>query len=232
MLQGVSHKFRSGCMMLARSQAGSITFLGTAFLVHDQGYLLTAAHLTAEEPDLAVVPAAAGDDFSPMTFDRVAAMPVEVRQRGVERDVALLRIRQDIAISVPDDFLGATGAVRCGASVMSLGYSFAHQQVHSLLGFNAVVSAKIRSHNDTALILYDSAFHEGDRGGPLVHVADGHVVGIVSGRFEPAEIVAPTSGAAHQLEARETNVSYAVAIEYGLELMRAENLLAGQFGAG
>lgn len=232
MLQGVSHKFRSGCMMLARSQGGAVTFLGSAFLVHGDGYLLTAAHLTGPQEDLVVVPAAGGDEFSPMTFDKVAAMPVEIRRLDSERDVALLRIRQDIAISVPDDFLGAASAVRCGASVMSLGYSFGHQQVHTLLGFNAVVSAKIRSRNDTALILYDSAFHEGDRGGPLVHVADGHVVGIVSGRFAAAEIAVTAPGVAEQAEPRQTNVSYAVAIEYGLELMRAENLLAEHYGPG
>jgi serine protease Do len=230
MLQGVSHKFRSACMMLARSQAGSIAFLGSAFLVHRGGYLLTAAHLTTDDTDLVVVPTTSGDDFSPMTFDRVAGMPVTVRQSDVDHDVALLYIEQDITIGVPDDFLGATSAVRPGASVMSLGYSFGHQQVHSLLGFNAIVSAKIRSRNDTALILYDSAFHEGDRGGPLVHVADGHIIGIVSGRFEPAEIAAQSAQQGKQLEARETNVSYAVAIEYGLELLRSEGLLTEHYG--
>lgn len=230
MLQGVSHKFRSGCMMLARSQAESLTFLGSAFLVHGEGYLLTAAHLTAQEEGLVVVPSTFTDGFSPMTFDRVAAMEVEVRQRDVNRDVALLKISQDIAISVPDDFLGMTDAVRPGASVMALGYSFGHQQVHSLLGYNAVVSAKIRSRNETDLILYDSAFHEGDRGGPLVHVADGHIVGIVCDHFEPAEIAVQSGVASEKLEPRETNVSYAVAIEYGLALMREEGLVTETYG--
>ena len=231
MLQGVSHKFRSGCMMLARSQAESISFLGSAFLVHGDGYLLTAAHLTSQEHDLVVVPTTTSDDFSPMTFDRVAAMEVEVRRRDINRDVALLRIKQDIAISVPDDFLGATSAVRPGASVLSLGYAFGYQQVHNLLGFNAIVSAKMRSRNDTALILYDSAFHEGDRGGPLIHVADGHIIGIISGRFEPAEFAAQDAAVPEKLEPRETNVSYAVAIEYGLDLMREEGLVSEQYGA-
>lgn len=231
MLQGVSHKFRSGCMMLARSQDESINFLGSAFLVHGNGYLLTAAHLTSQEQGLVVVPTTFSDEFSPMVFDRVAAMDVEVRQRDIEHDVALLRIKQDIAIGVPDDFLGSTDAVRPGASIMSLGYSFGYQQVHSLLGFNAIVSAKIRSSNNTALILYDSAFHEGDRGGPLIHVADSHIIGIVSGRFEPAEFSAQSGTTTEKLEPRETNVSYAVAIEYGIELMRAEGLVSEQYGS-
>lgn len=231
MLQGVSHKFRSGCMMLAKSQDESITFLGSAFLVHSDGYLLTAAHLTTEAASLVVVPAAFNDDFGPVTLDRVAAMAVEVVARDNDHDVALLRIRQVIDIGVPDDFLGAGDAARPGASVMALGYSFGHQQVHSLLGYNAVISARIRSRNGTGLILYDSAFHEGDRGGPLVHVGDGHVIGIVNGRFEPAEIAAPNPPGEAKPEARATNVSCAVAIEYGLALMRGEGLVVSQYGA-
>jgi serine protease Do len=230
MLQRVSHKFRSGCMMLARRQQESITFLGSAFLVHRNGYLLTAAHLTAQEAGLVVVPSASTDEFTPMTMGRVAAMDVEVQHRDSDHGIALLRIRQEIDIGVPYDFLGATRAVRPGASVMTLGYSFGHQQVHTLLGYNAVVSAKIRSRNDTALILYDSAFHEGDSGGPLVHVTDSHVIGVVSGRFEPAEIAVQTGIVPEKLEARETNVSYAVAIEYGLTLMREAGLITEHYG--
>lgn len=218
MLQGVSHKFRSGCMMLARQRGDTIEFLGSAFLVNRQGYLLTAAHLVANADGLVVVPSEPSDDFLPMTAERVAAMPVAVAARDTDRDVALLHIEQALEITVPDDFLGNNAAVRQGASVMALGYSFGHHQVHTVLAFDAVVSAKIHSRNGTELILYGSAFHEGDRGGPLVHLQDGHVIGIISGRFEPGEIVAHVPED-DRLTVAETNVSYAVAIEYGLALL-------------
>jgi serine protease Do len=223
MLQAVSQKFRSGCMMLARGRQEAIDFLGSAFLVHADGYLLTAAHLVADSTGLAVVPTAFTDDFAPVTFDRVAAMPVTVAQRDTDHHVALLRIEQHIGIAVPDDFLGSTDAVRPGASVMSLGYSFGHQQLHSLMVYGAVVSAKVRSHNESKLILFNSMTQEGDRGGPLVHVVDSHVVGIVSGRYEPDE-VARAGTDWTRAGPRDTNVSYAVAIEYGLALMEAEGL--------
>ncbi|MBN1236933.1 MAG: trypsin-like peptidase domain-containing protein [Gammaproteobacteria bacterium] len=206
-------------MMLARCRGDAVEFLGSAFLVDRHGYLLTAAHLVAAgEGSLVVVPSEPSEDFLQMTSHRVTAMPVSVAARDVERDVALLRIEHEVEIGVPDDFLGSTAAVRQGASVMSLGYSYGHHQVHTVMSFEAVVSAKIRSRNDTALILFSSAFHEGDRGGPLIHVQDGHVIGIVSGRFEPGDLV-PHVPAADRLAAAETNVSYAVAIEYGLALM-------------
>lgn len=220
MLQGVSQKFSSGCMMLARQRGDSIEFLGSAFLVHERGYLLTAGHLVGAADGLVVVPSEPSDEFLPMTSERVAAMPVSVAARDTERDVALLHIEHEVDISVPDDFLGSTSAVRQGASVMALGYSFGHHQVHIAMAFNAVVTAKIMSRNGTALVLYGSAFHEGDRGGPLVHVQDGHIVGIVSGRFEPGELV-PQVPEEDRLTAAETNVSYAVGIEYGLALMES-----------
>jgi serine protease Do len=218
MLQALTHKFRSGCMMLARRRGASVEFLGSAFLVHRRGYLLTAAHLVGDGDDLVVVPNEPDDDFLPMTSPTVAAMPVSVSARDTERDAALLYIDPDIDIGVPDDFLGAAATVRQGASVMSLGYAFGHHQVHSLMAFAAVVTAKIRSRNGTELILYGSAFHEGDRGGPLIHVGGSHIIGIISGRFEPAELRrdAPIDD---RLRPAETNVSYAVAIEYGLALL-------------
>jgi serine protease Do len=225
MLQGVSHKFRSGCMMLVRDQLEQVSFLGSAFLVHRAGYLLTAAHLVPNPDGLRVVATSLTEDFAPMRFDRVAAMPVSVCRTAPEHDIALLRIVEDVEIEVPDDFLGSTVAVRPGASVMTLGYSFGHEQLHTILTTGAVVSAKIRSPNDTNLILFDNMVHDGDRGGPLVHVADGHIVGLISGRFEPAEVVRG-SREWDRSPARDTNMSFAVAIEYGRELMHAEGLMA------
>ena len=96
--------------------------------------------------------------------------------------------------------------------------------MRSLLASNSVVSAKIRSLNNARLILFDSMMHFGDRGGPLIHVADSHNIGIVSGRFEAGEIARGSTEWSRQTPP-ETNVSYTVAIEYGLELMRAEGLL-------
>lgn len=224
MLQAVTHKFSSGCMMLVRDQQDQASFLGSAFLVHRQGYLLTAAHLVVDPSALRVVPTVTEERFSPMTFDRVAAMPVSVVQRDTRHDVALLRIDQELDIGVPDDFLGSTENVRPGASVMSLGYAFGHEQMHVILTASAVVSAMIRSPNDTQLILFDSMAHDGNRGGPLVHVIDGHIIGIISERFEPAEVVRG-SKEWDRVPPRDTNMSFAVAIEYGLELMRQEGLM-------
>ncbi|EXJ14445.1 S1 family peptidase [Imhoffiella purpurea] len=224
MLQAVTHKFSSGCMMLVRDQEDQVSFLGSAFIVHHGGYLLTASHIVEDPSALRVVPTASDDRFSKMTIDRVAAMPVSVVQIDPQHDVALLKIEQEVEIAVPDDFLGSTENVRTGASVLNLGYAFGHERMHVILASNAVVSAMIRSPNESRLILFDSMAHDGNRGGPLIHVADGHIIGIVSGRFEPAEVVRGSKDW-DRVPPRDTNISFAVAIEYGLALMRQEGLL-------
>src|SRR5690606_11247982 len=88
MLQSVTRKFASGCMMLARRRGDAVEFLGSAFLVDSRGYLLTAAHLVADVNGLVVVPTEPSEDFSPMTAHRVAAMPVSVSASDIDHDVA------------------------------------------------------------------------------------------------------------------------------------------------
>lgn len=224
MLQGTSQKFHGGCLMLVRDHGGELDFLGTAFVVHRDGYLVTAAHLVANGDGLHVVPTAgSGADFQPMTFERVAAMPVAVARSDTAHDIALLRLEQQLDIGVPDDFLGSGANVLPGAAVMSLGYAFGHEQLHTVLTVGGYAAGKIRSHNDTQIILFDNMVQDGDTGGPLVHVQDGHIIGVVSGRFEPSEVVRGSADWERR-PARDTNMSFAVDIDYGLALMRDEGL--------
>jgi serine protease Do len=223
MLQGISQKFRGGCLMLVRDNGETLDFLGSAFVVHEQGYLLTSAHLVTETEGLLVVPTSSGGEFQPITFDRVAAMAVTVARRDSAHDVALLKIDQALPIGVPDDFLGSGANVLPGASVMSLGYSFGHDQIHVPLTVGGYASAKLRAYNETQLLLFDNMVQNGDIGGPLIHVQDGHIVGVVSGRFEPADVIGSETGWERR-PARNTNISFAVDIDYGTALMRAEGL--------
>ncbi len=212
-------------MMLLRDDGHQVAFLGTAFVVDHHGYLLTAAHLVNNPTNLCVAPTDAGDGFIPMTFERVAAIPARVAQLDAAHGAALLKLEQEQSINIqtPDDFLGTAENVRPGASVMSLGYAFGHDQLHTILTVGGIVSAKILTPNGTHLILFDNMIHDGDIGGPLVHAADGHIVGLVSGRFEPTEVV---GGSANwdRSPVRDPHLSYAVTIDYGIALMEQEGL--------
>ena len=224
MLQDVSQKFAGGCMMLVRKKEDAVIFLGTAFLMHDDGYLLTAAHLFEDDFDnLMVVPAKNPDEFVAISRDTVSAMSVSVISVDRIHNVALLEIDRNLRIKTPDHLGGTTEGLNLGTSVLNLGFPFGHQELHHLAVQSAVISAKVVSGNGTRLLLFDGMVHDGDSGGPLVSGDDGRVVGIVVGRFEPVEDGGDfTRGNIHP--GYDTKISYAVSIEYGLELMEAHGL--------
>ncbi len=223
MLQTVCQKFGGGCMMVMRQDGDAVGFLGSAFLVHESGYLLTVAHILPSEGRLMVAPGDAGNDFTPVSQERVTPIPVRVVRRDADRDVALLKMERELDIRLPDHFLGSSDSLLVGSSVMAMGFAFGHQTLHTLVAMNAVVSAKVLSHNRSKLLLFDSMMHDGDRGGPLVSVAEGLVVGIVNGRFDPQEAAKEYTDGSRTV-ATNTNMSYAIAIEYGTALMEEEGL--------
>ena len=54
MFQDAYTRFRGACMMLFHRQETEVIFMGSAFLAHPEGYLLTVAHLLHTTDDLLV----------------------------------------------------------------------------------------------------------------------------------------------------------------------------------
>ena len=57
------------------------------------------------------------------------------------------------------------------------------------------------------------------RGAPLVTMADGRVIGVVNGRFDPAQ-----AGDSETEPAEQPHFSFAVSIEYAAAMLEAEGL--------
>lgn len=221
MLQDIHLRYRNGCMKLFRVDAQNhLVFLGTAFVVHPSGYLLTVSHILDEAQELVAVSAPPEDDFHPVSSDALRGMPVRVVSRNKDRDLALLAFEMDGDITMPDHVLGVPDAVAVGSSVASLGYAFGFLNVYTQVLQHAVVSAKMLSTNDTRLFLFESRLHEGSCGGPVVSTVDHRVVGVVCGRFDPAEASPDETGK----ERMPTGFTYAVSIEYAAELMEEAGL--------
>src|SRR5690554_6358075 len=128
MLKTVYQKFCGGCMMVFRSEGEVVQFLGSAFLVHEEGYLLTVSHIIPQEDaHLIVVPAPPGNEFTPISYETVTSIPVKVVSRNLDRDIALLQMEQQIEMQLPDHFIGTAESTMVGSQVMSLGFSFGHQ---------------------------------------------------------------------------------------------------------
>jgi serine protease Do len=223
MLGTIYQKFCGGCMMVFLVDKDSTRFLGTAFLVHEEGYLLTVSHTLPQEGQLIVVPVAAVNEFSPINEETVTSIPVAVVRRNLDRDVALLKMEQQIDMQLPDHFIGTAESTIVGNQVLALGFAFGHQALHTLVAISAVTSAKVLSRNNSKILLFDSMIHDGDRGGPLISVEDGLVIGIINGRFDPQYAGRDYTDGSQSIQSH-TNVSYAVAIDYGVELMEEEGL--------
>jgi len=224
MLQSVTAKYAGGCMMLMRREGNDVHFLGTAFFVHRDGYLLTAAHNFNPEDQLVAVPAEETGEFTPMTLERVDPIPLQVVRVDPDRDAALLKLEPEMEIGVPGRIFGNPAEIEKGTTVMALGFSFGHYRLHNLIGIHAVLAGKLISPNGTRILLFDRMVHYGDAGAPLVNAQDGRVVGIVSGRFNLTELTRTNS---ERGQFTDIDVSYAVSIEYPIELMRIEGLEFG-----
>lgn len=211
MLDLASQSVRGGCMMILREQDSDVLFRGTGFIVHPEGYLFTAAHiLDGTENLMAVAPPTGG--YEPLHHETVTPLPVSVVAVDAEHDVALLKLDGGLDIVVPDHLLARREAPPPGRTVLALGYTYGHHQIHNLMGTGAYVSSNVLSRNGTRLIMYDRPAHWGDRGGPLVDGSDGRIVGIVGGTFNPDE-----AGGTGRPEL-PSNHAYAIAIEYGIAL--------------
>lgn len=217
MLEQVSQRFQGSCMMVMKRNGGEVAFLGSAFLVHPEGYLLTAARNVVESDHLVVVPPDASEVFVPVTREEVAPVPVEVVSSDPTRDVALLKLKPELEINMPEGVLGSPVTDPRGAMVMSLGVPFGYYRIHSVVASQAILSGRIQSRAGTNLIIFDRRVQYGDVGGPLISVNAGKVIGVVGGVFDPVELErreTPEGGVAIN-----SDLSYATSIEYGAALL-------------
>jgi len=212
-------RFKGGCVMLLREEGEQVEFVGTAFLVHPEGYLLTAAHVVPEKGSLIVSPSHYGTEFATTDNKTVPTLHARVVRVDKEHDVALLGFKRDAEIAMPDHVIGSPEDTLPGTSVACLGYSYGFFHVYSQCIYQAVATAKVHSPSGMKFFMFDAVGGEGLRGGPLVDVLDGRIIGIVGGRFYPSQL----SGQEPE-GAPASTVSYAISIDYGAELLRQEGL--------
>jgi serine protease Do len=155
--------------------------MGSGFFISDEGYIVTNAHVIDQTRGVSVqIPS-----FGKRRFD------VEVIGMGADRDLALLRLRQeDRAILV--DALGTlpvlkisdSDVVRRADEVMAIGYPLGQQSLKSTTG---VVSG--REHiMGQHMIQISAPINPGSSGGPSVN-ATGEVIGVNTANVPGAQNV-------------------------------------------
>lgn len=226
MLKKIAQQHSGGCLMIVRHKNdGGVEFIGSGFLCHSGGYVLTCAHSINLTDKLAVIPPQPINDFNQLTLERVNVINVNVAQYNAENDVALLKITEQQPIVVPENIFGSDEHVMVGASVAYLGYPFGQTGLHALKLSSSIVSSKVISTNNTKHYQLDAMVHEGNSGGPLIDISTGRIIGIISGRFSPTGNGGGIRIGNHSL-GTESSISYATTISYGKDLLKCEGINA------
>lgn len=217
MLETVSQRYQGSCMMVMQRAGSEVNFLGSGFLVHPAGYILTVARILGSGEDLVVVPPPSGEVFTDLIREEVSPVPAELAARDMERDVALLKLEPDMEIQMPEGIFGSAEDEARGALLMSIGIPFGYYRMHCAFATQAILSGRIKSHTGTKLLIFDRRVQYGDIGGPLVSVSSGQVIGVVGGVFDPLEIEGKEMP--DNVKAINSDLSYATSIEYGAEIL-------------
>lgn len=210
-----------GCMMIVRRDHQGVDFVGSGFLCHSKGYILTCAHTINLTDKLCVIAPQPLQQFNPMTMDRVNVIDVSVAQFDTDNDVALLKIINPPPLSVPTNIFGDENKVPVGSTVGYLGFPFGQSGLHTLKVSQSIISSKVISRSGTKQFQLDAMVHEGNSGGPVIDLATNQIIGVISGRFSPTGNAALLRIGNYDL-GTESSISYATTISYGLELIKSE----------
>jgi serine protease Do len=118
--------------------------------------------------------------------------------------------------------VGVPEEISVGSMVASLGFPFGYYGIYNQVIKQAVISAKVLSGNETQIFLFDTMVHDGHRGGPLINLADGRIIGVIGGRFSPQELMPDHLKSAEA--PIKTDISYAVSTDHARDLMEAESI--------
>lgn len=212
----LAQNYWQGCLMLLKRTETSVTCLGSAFLAHSAGYMLTSAHLVEGQDDLIVAPPLPFGEFGKSFLEKVNAVPVKMCASAA--GLALIRSEEALNFRVPDDFFGDTESLTPGSQLLYLGYGFGHMNLPILSVGHAILSAKVETGAGNRILIFDNSTLFGMVGGPLVNVTSGKLVGIVTGTFNPFKEL-PGQKPAGQALPQTAPVGCAVVIDEGIKLL-------------
>lgn len=186
---------------------------GTGF-VHKSGRVITAAHVVADCPGAAVV----GAENRPVKVKNVAV--------DAERDLALLTLETPLsAEALP---LAADKSLPIGLQVSTWGFPFGYGGSAPLLSvgyLSGVDYRRTRSGKTVREWVVNASFNLGNSGGPLIDIADGKVIGVVSSKLSPMPAV--VEGALETLSKSDAGVVHVVTLPDG----KKENVSEGRMVA-
>jgi len=225
MLQQLISSYAAGTVILVKLEEATRTFhpIGSAFVCHGKGYLLTAAHIVKLDMKLGIIVQQVTTDFQPFTIPEAQVFSVSIAGFDAANDVALLKIEEPMTVGVPDGMFGNDAETALGELCGYVGFPFADRGLHVRHVASANLSAKVISASGARQYQLDSMIHEGCSGGPLVNIRTGRIIGVMAGRYAPSG-ASPSVFIGGRPVGTDSAISYATCIEYGLALMMEAGL--------
>jgi serine protease Do len=137
---------------------------GSGFIIHPDGYILTAQHVVDKAKEIEV------------RLADLQRLPAKLIAADSQVDLALLKI--DTGRALPVLSLGDSDSTRVGELAVVFGYPFGRESSMSL----GIISRAGRTYEDSAgydLIQTDAGAYAGGSGGPLLN-PKGHVIGMIT----------------------------------------------------
>lgn len=137
---------------------------GSGFIIHPDGYILTAQHVVDKAKEIEV------------RLANLQRVPAKLIAADTQVDLALLKI--DTEHELPVVPLGDSDSIKVGELAVVFGYPFGRESSMSL----GIISRPGRTYQDSAgyeLIQTDAGAYAGGSGGPLLNTK-GHVIGMIT----------------------------------------------------
>jgi S1-C subfamily serine protease len=220
-MEQLFQKFTPTCAMVMEKDPGArgVEFLGSAFAVRQDGYLLTAAEVVKGKTQLLISPAEDPMGFQPMSREQLRCFGAEVVGLDEKNNLALLRLTDPAQLRLPPDLLGDSSGLRPGAELLQLGFPFGRHGTLVLTARHSHLAAKMLSADGRQQLLVEGAVYSGAAGGALVDVQRGRIVGVLGSQLAllPKEGMLPGKFNLPQ----QTDLSLAAPIEAAAALLRA-----------
>jgi len=155
------------------------TSIGSGFVVHPEGYIVTNAHVVRRAADIQIITA---DDRT---------IQAQVVAEDAEHDLAILKIPAPSPL--PYLKLGRSNDIMVGETVIAIGNPFGFQNTVTA-GIISALDRDLHFGRETVyrgLIQTDTPINPGNSGGPLFNAA-GQVVGIVVSKLNALRIAKAT----------------------------------------
>ncbi|WP_246160128.1 serine protease [Aureimonas fodinaquatilis] len=146
---------------------GAVNSSGTGFVVSEDGWILTNAHVAKSCSSIAV-------------GDLGLANKVVVDE---EQDLALLHVRGEVGPPLPIH----TGKPRLGEDILALGFPLRSILADSLNVTRGNISSLLGLMNDPNYLQISAAVQPGNSGGPVIDLA-GRVVGVVTAKLNAVAV--------------------------------------------